>query len=134
LDLQLGNVDGVELIKCLRAQRRDLLILVLSQCDESLYAERVLRAGAHGYIMKQRPTSELLAGIRAVLQGEMCLSWEMTLRLLRKALQSEPAAGPADTGMLTERELRVFRLLGQGIGTREIAGQRDLSVKTVEAH
>ena len=138
LDLQLGDADGLELIKSLRAQRPNLLIVVLSQCDEKLYAERVLRAGAHGYIMKQRPVSELLAGIRAVFEGELCLSSEMSMRLLRKAIQSDPAAeapnGRPGAALLTERELRVFRLLGQGIGTREIAGQLELSIKTVEAH
>lgn len=134
LDLCLGDMDGLELIKSLHAQRPALLILVLSQSDESLYAERALRAGARGYVMKQRASEEVVAGVRAVLRGEFYLSRQMTLRLVRSAIQPERDRASAAVGTLTDRERHVFQLLGRGQSTRAIAAQFNLSVKTIEAH
>jgi DNA-binding NarL/FixJ family response regulator len=134
MDLCLGEADGLELVKSLHDQFPELPILVFSQHDENLYAERSLRSGARGYIMKQDSTERLLDGIRTVLQGELCLSWNLAMRLLRRAVQPEAPARRAGVGSLTEQELRVFRLLGEGQGTRSIAGYLGLSLKTIEAH
>jgi DNA-binding NarL/FixJ family response regulator len=134
LDLWLGDMDGLELLKSIHAQFPEQLILVVSGSDEKLYAERSLRAGARGYLTKTRTPQELRAGIRAVLQGELCLSREMTGLLMRKAIQAEPEAQPAMVGTLSDRELHIFQLLGRGLATRTIAAQLNLSTKTIEAH
>ena len=134
LDLWLGEGGGLDLIRSLHGRFPDLRILVFSQSDENLYAERSLRSGARGYIMKERSPEEMLAAIRAVLDGEVCLSWDLTMRLVGKAIQAEPHTHRAVNGTLTERELAVFRLLGQGMGTRAIAASLEVSAKTIEAH
>lgn len=134
LDLRLKGGDGLELIKTLKAQHATLRILVLSQFDESLYAERVLRAGAKGYLMKDQATAELLGAIRTVLAGEVYLNRAMTNRLLQKTFASQSLPRAARVEKLTDRELQVLLLLGTGLGTRKIAGQLNLSVKTVETY
>jgi len=134
LDLWLKGGDGLELIKALKAQFAQLRILVLSQFDEALYAERVLRAGAQGYLMKDQATVELLGAIRTVLAGEVYLNRTMTNHLLQKTFANQPAPQTARVERLTDRELQVLLLLGTGMGTRKIAGQLNLSVKTVETY
>jgi DNA-binding NarL/FixJ family response regulator len=133
LDLRLKNCDGLEFIKSLKAQYPSVRILVLSQFDEELYAERALRAGAHGYIMKEFATEEVLNAIRAVLAGEIYLTRAMTTHLLQKTLATRlPHSN--DVERLTDRELHVLQLLGTGLSTREIAAQMKLSVKTIETY
>jgi len=134
LDLRLRSEDGLELIKSLKARFPKLLILVISQCDEMLYAERVLRAGARGYIMKEEATEEVLFAIRAVLEGELYLSRKLAIRLVQKTIESRPATAGPGLESLTDRELQVFQLLGAGLNTRHIAERLNLSFKTIETY
>lgn len=134
LDLRLKGGDGLELIRTLKAQFPSLRILVLSQFDEALYAERVLRAGAQGYLMKDQATADLLGAIRPVLSGEVYLNRTMTNHLLQKTFANKPLPRTARVEQLTDRELQVLLLLGTGIGTRKIAEQLNLSIKTVETY
>jgi DNA-binding NarL/FixJ family response regulator len=134
VDITLKGTNGIELIKHLRAAHRDLPVLSLSMHDESLYAERALRAGALGYVMKQAPISDVMAAIRSVLRREMFVSTRMRSRLLGKFVQGAPTNGKSDIERLSDRELEVFQLIGQGRGTREIAEELRLSIKTVETY
>lgn len=134
LDLRLKSEDGLELIKSLKAQFHELPILVVSQCDEMVYAERALRAGALGYIMKEEATEEVLCAIRAVLSGELYLSRKMAIRLVQKSIETRPVAAGPGIESLTDRELQVFQLLGSGLTTRQIAMKLNLSFKTIETY
>lgn len=134
VDLSLKNSDGIELIKAVRSQFPDLAVLVLSMFDESLYAERVVRAGARGYIMKEEATSNVLLAIRTVLKGEIYLSAKTKDKLVQNLLTGQPGGTRPAINRLTDRELEVFRLLGQGLGTRQVAEAMRLSVKTVETY
>jgi DNA-binding NarL/FixJ family response regulator len=135
LDLRLHNADGLELIKALKAVAPALSILIISQFEESLFAERALRAGASGYVMKQEASEEVLLAVRTVLSGEDYVSRKIAMRLFRKSIEEEPAeVPPGDAKKLTDRELQIFQLLGCGMGVRHIATEFHLSVKTVEAH
>jgi len=109
-------------------------VLVLSQCDETLYAERALHAGARGYIMKDQATEEVVVAIRAVLRGELYLSRRMGLRILQRSLGRPPGRGDSELESLSDRELQVLQLLGAGLGTRQIAERLHVSFKTVETH
>lgn len=136
LDLMLGNADGLELIKQIRALRPGLPILVISMHDELIYAERALRAGAAGFIMKQEPSEEVLAAARAVLAGGLYLSGRMKVLLAEKGLAPDPGRFlvPDADPPLSDRELHVFRLIGAGLATRQIAAELRLSVKTIETY
>lgn len=134
VDISLKGTDGLELTKWIRAQDEDLPILVLSMHDESLYAERVLRAGAHGYLMKAEVGDKIIAAVRKVLAGEIYLSEKVGQSILHEV---SGRGGPLDESPirnLSDRELEVFRLIGQGHGTREIANLLHLSVKTIETY
>ena len=133
LDLRLKNSDGLEFIKSLKSQHPSVRILVLSQFDEVLYAERVLRAGANGYIMKDNATDEVLKAIRTILSGEIYLSPAMTSHILKKSISSRLHRSN-DVERLTDRELHVLQLLGTGMSTRQIAAQMKLSIKTIETY
>ena len=134
LDLRLKNADGLELIKSLKAQFPELKILVLSQYEGAVYAERVLRAGALGYLDKEQAAEEVLNAIHTVLGGSVYLTRGLAAILLRNFVGS-PSKGPRkDASPLTDRELHVLELLGSGMSTREIAGALNLSFKTVETH
>jgi DNA-binding NarL/FixJ family response regulator len=135
VDLSLAESSGLELIKDIKARHPRLPILVLSTHDESLYAERALRAGARGYVMKQAPTSELMRAIRKVLGGQLWLSESMHTRLVHKHLHgtSSPKS-PSELENLSDRELEVFQLIGAGLTTRRIAAKLHLSVSTVETY
>jgi DNA-binding NarL/FixJ family response regulator len=109
-------------------------MLVLSMHDEMLFAERALRAGAKGYIMKQEATEKVMEGIRRVLAGELYVSEKMAARLMTQAVSNKGAPEENPLARLSDRELEVFTMIGHGLGTREIAGKLILSVKTVEAH
>jgi len=134
IDLSLKGSSGLELIKNIKANYPKLIILVLSMYDESLYAERVLRAGASGYIMKQEATDRLLHAIRQVLAGGIYLSERMSSQFMQQLVGGRPASGGSLMERLSDRELEVFGLIGQGRGTRQIAEQLHLSVKTIESH
>jgi len=133
LDISLPDKNGLEVIKDIQAQKSSLPILVVSMHDEALYAERVLRAGARGYIMKQEGGKKLLLAIRQVLNGQIFVSEKMSARILEIfAGRRKDSTSPMER--LSDREFEVFQLIGQGKGTREVAAYLHLSVKTVEVH
>ena len=134
LDLRLGDGDGLDLIKSLKAQFADLRILVLSQCDELQYAERALRAGARGFVMKQEASQEVIEGIRTVLRGELFVSRRVGVLVLQKLMAPQTPEARHEVEKLSDRELHIFQLLGAGLGVRAIAEQLNVSVKTVETH
>jgi DNA-binding NarL/FixJ family response regulator len=137
-DIVLPGKGGLQLARELAARHPQLSILVLSGMDETLYALRALRAGAKGYVMKEAAVGVILEAIRTVLAGEIYLSNKMRVRLFQTTLvgnhSSDPRQVEGSIGGLTDRELEVFHLIGQGVGTREIATQLHLSFSTVEAH
>jgi DNA-binding NarL/FixJ family response regulator len=135
VDISLRNGNGIDLIKRIRDRNDRVRILVWSMHSESLYAERALRAGALGYINKDQATDRIVEAIRRVLAGKVWLSEGMTERILQRTIGAgteEVARSPVDA--LADRELEVFRLIGQGMKTAEIAKQLHLSVKTVETY
>jgi DNA-binding NarL/FixJ family response regulator len=134
IDISLEDRSGVELIKDILARFPGLPLLALSMHDESLYAERVLRAGGKGYIMKQEATEVMLAAIRKVLAGEIYLSPKMSTRLLNHFVNRKSDQQANSISRLTDRELEIFTMIGRGLSTREIADKLFLSIKTVEAH
>jgi DNA-binding NarL/FixJ family response regulator len=134
VDISLAESNGLELIKHLKTRHPGLLLLVLSTHDEALYAERALRAGARGYVMKQAPTSEVMGAIRTVLGGDLYLSEGMRTRLVHEHLHGSPAVGGTDVANLSDRELEIFELVGHGHTTRRVAAKLRLSVSTVETH
>jgi DNA-binding NarL/FixJ family response regulator len=135
VDISLKTGNGIELVKNVKARYPELPILVLSMHDESLYAERALRAGSLGYIMKEEATEQVLVAIHRVLKGEIFLSEKMKSRMLQQLTtggRNKVVVSPIEN--LTDRELEVFRLIGEGRSTRQIAGELHLSVRTVEAY
>jgi len=134
LDISLPDKNGLELIKDIQTLKPGLPILVVSMHDELLYAERVLRAGGRGYIMKQEGGKKFLQAIRQVLSGQVYVSEKMSAQILENVSgrHSEASASPIER--LTDREFEVFQMIGQGKGTRDIAARLRLSVKTVEVH
>ena len=134
VDISLPGPDGIDLVKTVRARQASLPVLVLSMHDESIYAERALRAGANGYIMKQEATERVLIAIRRILKGEVYLSDRAASRVVKQYMRGSAAARPSPLSDLSDRELEVFRLIGEGHGTREIADALRLSVKTVETY
>jgi DNA-binding NarL/FixJ family response regulator len=134
LDISLPDRNGLEIVKDIRALQPGLPVLVVSMHDESLYAERVLRAGARGYIMKQEGGKKLMQAIRQVLEGKIYVSEKMSTRLLETLSGRKDSPGSSPVQRLSDREFEVFQLIGEGKGTREIAAHLHLSVKTVEVH
>jgi len=134
IDLSLKGSSGLELVKNSRASFPKLRLLVLSMHDETLYAERVLRAGAAGYIMKEEAAENILGAIRRVLGGGVYLSEKMSAKLMHQWVGAKPREGGSSLATLSDRELEVFGLIGQGKGTREIAKHLRLSIKTIESH
>lgn len=133
LDISLEGPDGLELLKILRARYPKLPVLILSMHDESLYAERALRAGANGYIMKQEATDRVLTAIRHILGGDIYLSERLTKRMLQQFVSG--SVSPRDPiAKLSDRELEVYRLIGAGHGTRQIADELHVSTKTIESY
>ena len=132
VDLSLKTGSGLELIQTLRAAAPTLPVLVLSIHDEALFAERCVRAGARGYIMKQEAVDNLITAIEHVLSGGIFVSQRVLQARLGVPDRSPPSAGRL--GNLTNREIAVFELLGRGVNAAAIASQLDVSVKTVEAH
>jgi len=136
LDLMLGNADGLDEIKRIRAFRPGLPVLIVSLHDELVYAERALRAGAAGFIMKKEPMTEVLSAARAVLRGSIYLSGRMKVLLAENGIVSDPCQFlvPEADPPLTDRELHVYRLVGAGLSTKQVATQLKISVKTVETY
>lgn len=134
VDISLQGIDGIELIKTIRARYGNLPVLVVSMHDESLFAERALRAGARGYIMKQEAIEKMMEAIRRVIRGDLYVSEKVSAGIVKRFIdgKSESASSPEE--LLSDRELEVFRLVGQGVGTRQIADQLHVSVKTVETY
>lgn len=134
VDISLSGTSGIDLIKAIREKHEDLPVLVVSMHEETLYAERALRAGAMGYVMKQEPGKTVKAAIRKVLSGNMHLSEAMSSTILAKYMRGDQAAPPASPiATLSDRELEVFRMLGQGKGVRLIAEELQLTIPTVNS-
>jgi DNA-binding NarL/FixJ family response regulator len=134
VDLSLKSGDGIDLIRALRAVHPALPILVLSMHDELHYVERALRAGALGYLTKQEASTKVLAAVRQVLRGEIFLSDRVSPSLLKRLLTGETDQSEPLIRRLSEREMQVFRLIGDGLGTQEIATRLGLSAKTIETY
>lgn len=135
VDLALGADDGVELVRWLRSEHPQVRVLVLSMQDEALYAERLLRLGVSGYVMKNVAGTDFLGALRKVARGQRHVSAAMGERMLTQVARGRsPAVDEDPVSALTERELEVFRLIGEGISTREISQRLALSMKTVDAH
>jgi DNA-binding NarL/FixJ family response regulator len=133
VDITLPGRSGLELVKDLKAIHPRAIILAISMHDESLYAERMLRAGASGYITKQQPPAELLKAVRQVLDNRVYVSREMSDTLLRRlSSKSRPNHSPIE--VLTDREFEIFRLIGEGKSPKDIADQLHISVKTEAVH
>ena len=133
VDITLADSSGLELVKHIRSEQGDLPVLVVSMHDESLYAERALRAGAMGYVMKNEPAKTVMAAIHSVLRGEMYLSRKMSSSVISKFMRGETEQPMSPLEILSDRELEVFRMLGQGKGTRQIAQDLELSIPTIQS-
>ncbi len=134
VDISLGDGSGIRLIENLMYSHPDVLTLVLSMHDESAYAERCLKAGARGYIMKQEPSIRLIAAIRKVLDGEIYVSEELNVKFLQQFVANRFEGPGSATELLSNRELEVYQLIGKGLKKQEIAERLSLSVKTIETY
>jgi DNA-binding NarL/FixJ family response regulator len=134
VDLTLKSSDGLELIKDIHARWASLRMLVVSMHDESLYAERVLRAGALGYITKQEATRNILLAVRRVLAGNIYLNDRIATHILARLTTRNGAVAITPAEVLADRELQVFELTGRGLNTREIASRLHIAPKTVETY
>lgn len=133
-DITMPGRSGAEFIKDLHALQPGLPVLVISMHDETIYAERMLRAGARGYIMKEAGGEALLTAVRQVLSGQVYVSAKLSARLLENIAGRRPRGSNSPIAKLTDREFEVFQLIGQGKGTQEIAALLHLSTKTVDVH
>jgi DNA-binding NarL/FixJ family response regulator len=129
-----GSANGIELTKSIRAEKPKLPVLILSMHDEMLFAERALRAGARGYVMKREALDNFINAVRTVLRGEIFISPNMSKRMVMAHLHGGGGEGASPIERLTDREVEVLQLIGGGREVREIAQQLHLSAKTVEAH
>jgi DNA-binding NarL/FixJ family response regulator len=134
VDLVLEDSSGLDLIRDIKGRHPGLPVLALSAKDECLYARRAIQAGARGYIMKREATEGVIEALRQVLAGHVYLSEQMKVRLLDGLAEGEPQAFLLPIEQLSDRELEVFRLLGEGLRTRQIAERLHLSVKTIETY
>ena len=134
VDISLTGVSGIELLQMLRQRNYEIPVLVMSMHDEALYAERALRPGARGYIMKQEATEKILAALRQILKGDIYVSDKMRSRMLQRLIDNRPEENASPVSTLSNRELEILRMIGQGFGTGEIARELKRSVKTIEAH
>ena len=133
VDISLEGGSGIELIKNIKALYPGLMMIVLSMHDETLYAERALRAGARGYIMKREATKKILQAIHSVLEGKLYISERMNAVMAEKFVDRKPSATSSPVEQLSDRELEVFQLMGRGFSTRQIAEELHVSFKTVQA-
>ncbi len=134
VDISLKGSNGIELLKNIKVRYPKMKVLMLSMHDEGLYAIRALRAGASGYIMKQEATEKVIEAARKVLNGEIYLSDKMEKKMMQQLVGGRTARTGSPLEDLSDRELEVFNLIGQGKGTRQIAEELHLSIKTVESH
>jgi len=134
IDISLKTASGLELVKDLKLHFPNVALIVLSMHDEMLYAERAIRAGARGYVMKRETTKEVLIAIRRVLEGDVYVSERVVNLMARRLGSPRKAAASSPVEQLSDRELEIFRLLGQGRTTSQIAADLHLSLKTVQAY
>jgi DNA-binding NarL/FixJ family response regulator len=134
IDLTLEDGSGIELIKYLNETHPEMKLLVLTMHDELVFAERALRAGAVGYVNKQEVSRTIVKAIREILEGKLYLSRRATERMVQLAVGSKGQQGQSPIERLTDRELEIFQMIGQGLTTRQIATKLGLSPKTVDAH
>jgi DNA-binding NarL/FixJ family response regulator len=134
VDISLNGPDGLDLLKNIRITHPTLPVLILSMHEESIYAERALRAGANGYIMKQEATEKVLVAVRRILSGEIYVSDRVANKMLKHYITGAGTLRNSSIADLSDRELEVFRLIGDGHGTRQIAEELHLSIKTVESY
>jgi DNA-binding NarL/FixJ family response regulator len=134
VDVTLKTTSGIELMKHLKALRPEMPVLMMSMHDESLFAERALRAGAKGYIMKLEPSATILAAIRRILGGDLYLSEKMKEKMLHRLVKTGGTEVVYAIDTLSDREMEVFQLIGNGYGTRQIATRLNLSVKTIDSY
>lgn len=134
VDISLSDGSGLDLVKTLRASNPETAVIVLSMHDERLYAERAFRAGARGYIMKRETTSNIVAAIHEVLSGKIHVSPQMADAMNARFAEGRAPSTGSPAELLSERELEVFELLGQGFETRKIAHVMGVSIKTVQAY
>jgi DNA-binding NarL/FixJ family response regulator len=138
--LRLGTGDCLEFVKALKSERPALLILIYSAFEETIFAERALRAGADGYVMKKAPKEELLTAVREIVSGNIYVSHDVAMRAFKKSLETRPeeqhrsARRAIGIEKLSDREMHIFFLLGSGLGNSQIANSLNLSVKTIESH
>lgn len=132
-DISLETTSGIDLIKAIKRDYEDMPVLVVSMHSESLYGDRALRAGAMGYVMKSEPATSVIAAIRKVLSGNVHISEKMATLVVSKFVKGEPNQVPSPLEALSDRELEVFRMLGQGKGTREIAQEMNVALPTVSS-
>ncbi len=134
VDITLKTTSGIELMKNVKALLPDLPVLIMSMHDESLYAERALRAGAKGYVMKHEASDRILTAIRSVIAGDLYLSEKMKEKMLHRLVRSRKNEVVFTIDTLSDREMEVFQLIGNGFGTRQIAEKLNLSVKTIDSY
>lgn len=135
VDISLdGTTNGIELVKGIKERYPGILSLVLSMYDESLYAERAIRAGASGYVMKKEADNNIISAIRLILKGDLYLSDDISKSIVKKLLHVSSDQELSPESVLTDRELEIFMMIGNGIGTREISRRLNLSLNTIETH
>ncbi|WP_287126548.1 response regulator transcription factor [Desulfobacter sp.] len=134
VDISLAESNGIDLVAELRCKCPVLPILVLSMYDDSMYAERALMAGARGYVMKQRAIAQVVEAVRQVLSGHIYASDKIKEKLINRIISRKPSAMGFSMEILTNREIEVFRLMGEGLDSKEIAARLNLSMKTVGTH
>jgi DNA-binding NarL/FixJ family response regulator len=134
VDISLPGASGIELIRQLRTLKPGLQIIVLSMHDEKVYGERAVRAGASGYVTKRDTAQRIIGSIRRVLEGKLGVSDELAASLVSKYVDGKPLPGANPIERLSDREIEIFRLLGQGLDTRNVAGRLNISIKTVQAY
>jgi DNA-binding NarL/FixJ family response regulator len=134
VDISLNGPDGLDLLKNVRTIDSNLPVLILSMHDELIYAERALRAGANGYIMKQEATERVLTALRRILGGEIYVSERIANKMLKHYITGSGTLRNSSIAGLSDRELEVFRLIGEGHGTRQISEELHVSIKTVESY
>jgi DNA-binding NarL/FixJ family response regulator len=134
VDITLKDSNGIDLIKDFKIRTPRMLVLVLSMHDESFYAERVLRAGARGYVTKGEHSTKVVEGIRQLLEGKVFLSDAMSSKMLSKIIGERNAGSEVGVDVLSDREFEVLEMIGRGLQSREIAERLHLSIKTIDAH
>jgi DNA-binding NarL/FixJ family response regulator len=134
VDISLNDAHGLDLVQNVRAQYPEVRVVVFSMYDENVYAERAIRAGAAGYLMKSEPTKNIVEAIRSAHEGEVYLSRKMSSRILNKVAMGRTAEPSFAIDELTDREMAVFQMLGQGYSVQEIQDRLSLSRKTIETY